>query len=68
MSILTVVYVLLMVGGIIWLVHRISIYLKKEREREASMNESYFVDDQFKNYLNKLNKSKGNPQKEENTP
>ncbi len=54
MSILTVVYILLLMGGIVWLVLRISAYLQREREREARISESYFYDDQFKTYLEKL--------------
>jgi hypothetical protein len=53
MSTLTVVYVLLLIAGIGWVVYRISLYMRTEREREARWTKM-FTDDQFKKYLAKM--------------
>jgi hypothetical protein len=53
MSTLTVVYVLLLLVGIGWVVYRVSLYMRTEREREARWTKM-FTDDQFKKYLAKM--------------
>ncbi|MBM4326958.1 MAG: hypothetical protein FJ118_07315 [Deltaproteobacteria bacterium] len=62
MSTLTIVYVLLLIAGIGWVVYRISLYMRAEREREARWTKM-FTDDQFKKLLARMKTgtASGNP-------
>jgi hypothetical protein len=62
-SILTVLYVLLVMGGVAYVVYRVVLYMQNERDREARLNESALVDDQFRKYLEDMKKqdSAGSP-------
>ncbi len=58
MSIITVLYVLLMIGALAWLAWKVKLYLEREKDRESQLDEQMLYDDSFKSYLEDLKKQK----------
>jgi len=54
---ITVAYLLLLILGVAWVVHRIKSHMRSEREREDQLG-ALFSEPQFKAYLEELRKQK----------
>ncbi len=63
---LWVIYIGVIVGGVVWIIYRLVIYLRKEREREMNWA-NLASDDDFKAYLETL-KNQRSKDSDEATP
>jgi hypothetical protein len=57
MSVITVLYVLLVVAGIAWVVHRFRLFMRDERERESRWN-TMASDERLNGFLESVKREK----------
>jgi hypothetical protein len=58
MTVITILYILLMIAAVAWLVRKIKLHLEKEKDRESQLDEQMLYDDTFKTYLEDMKKQK----------
>jgi hypothetical protein len=58
MTVITILYVLLMIAAVAWLVWKVKLHLEKEKDRESQLDEQMLYDETFKSYLEDMKKQK----------
>jgi hypothetical protein len=58
MTIITILYVLLMIAALAWLIRKIKLHIEQERGRESQLDEQMFYDTTFKSYIEAMKKGK----------
>jgi hypothetical protein len=58
MTVITILYVLLMIAAVAWLVWKVKLHLEKEKDRESHLDEQMLYDETFKSYLEDMKKQK----------
>lgn len=58
MTVITILYVLLMIAALAWIGWKIKLHLEKEKDRESQLDEHMLYDQTFKSYLEDMKKRK----------
>lgn len=54
MTLVTITYIAALGLGILWVIYRLVVYLRAERERESMISAQMFSDSRFESYLTEL--------------
>ncbi len=58
MTVITILYVLLMIAALAWIAWKVKLHLEKEKDRESQLDENMLYDQTFKSYLEDMKKRK----------
>lgn len=54
MTLVTITYIAALGLGVVWVIYRLVVYLRAERERESMISAQMFSDSRFEPYLSEL--------------